>query len=102
MSKLRKDDIVLTKSNHGFRLHRLVLADQQADTFTTRGDCGQENDLPVRATQILGIAEAKEVRVGRRIVRAKFKGLGGALLRVAARAAECICKATGARRQRKA
>src|SRR5450755_1726298 len=92
VSKLREGDIVLTKSNHGFRVHRLVLADHQADTFTTKGDCGLENDLPVRANQILGIAEAKEVRVGRRIVRAKFKGLGGLVWRVAGRAQSVFAK----------
>lgn len=92
VSKLREGDIVLTKSNHGFRVHRLVLADHQADTFTTKGDCGLENDLPVRANQILGIAEAKEVRVGRRIVRAKFKGLGGLAWRVAGTAQSVFAK----------
>ena len=41
VTKLRKDDIVLAKSNAGFRLHRIVLADPAKDLFITRGDCGQ-------------------------------------------------------------
>src|SRR5580658_9634461 len=60
VSKLRKDDIVLAKSNYGFRLHRIVLADHARDVFITRGDCGQENDPPLNGSQILGLAEAKE------------------------------------------
>src|SRR5882672_1715779 len=85
VSKLRKDDIVLTKSNYGFRVHRLVIADHEKDAFVTRGDCGLENDPVLRGDQILGIAEAKEVRIGRRLVRANFKGSGGQLLRGVAR-----------------
>jgi uncharacterized repeat protein (TIGR01451 family) len=85
VSKLRKDDIVLTRSNNSFRVHRLVFIDCENDTFVTRGDCGQQEDPAVRGEEILGIAIAKEVRVGRRVVRAKFKGLGGQLLRRAAR-----------------
>ena len=42
VSKLRKGDIVLAKSNDGFRLHRIVLADHARDVFVTRGDCGQK------------------------------------------------------------
>src|SRR5579871_3307295 len=85
VSKLRKDDIVLTKSKNGFRLHRIVLADSSRDAFITRGDCGQQDDPPLSGCQILGLAQAKEVRVGRKIVRAKFRGVGGVLLRGAAR-----------------
>src|ERR1700752_3336910 len=48
VSKLRKDDIVLAKSNCGFRLHRIVLADHARDVFITRGDCGRENDPVLR------------------------------------------------------
>src|SRR5579864_5777213 len=44
VAKLRKDDIVLAKTNVGFRLHRIVLADAARDLFITRGDCGQQND----------------------------------------------------------
>lgn len=86
VSKLRKDDIVLAKSNSGFRLHRIVISDPANDVFITRGDCGQEDDPPLTGAQILGLAQAKEVRVGRRIVRAGFKGLRGRALRSAARA----------------
>src|SRR5215471_11207024 len=86
VTKLRKDDIVLAKTNHGFRLHRIVLADRAMDRFVTKGDCGQEDDPPLKGDQILGLARAKEVRVGRKIVQARFKGVGGWMLRAAARA----------------
>src|SRR5215471_1048130 len=83
--KLRKDDIVLAKSHCGFRLHRIVLTDPAKDLFITRGDCGQENDPALKSDQILGLARAKEVRVGRNIVQARFRGVGGWLLRSIAR-----------------
>src|SRR5580704_16702515 len=67
VTRLRKDDIVLTKSKYGFRLHRIVLVDPARDFFVTRGDCGQENDPALRGVQILGLAQAKEVRVGRNV-----------------------------------
>src|SRR5271166_5766083 len=86
VTKLRKDDIVLAKSNCGFRLHRIVLVDPAKDVFVTRGDCGQENDPELRGDQILGLARAKEVRVGRNIVQARFRGVSGWMLRSAARA----------------
>ncbi|MBZ5689567.1 MAG: DUF11 domain-containing protein [Acidobacteriia bacterium] len=85
VTKLRKDDIVLAKSNAGFRLHRIVAADPGKDVFITRGDCGQQNDPALKAEQILGLARAKEVRVGRNIVQAGFRGVGGWMLRSAAR-----------------
>ena len=85
VSNLRKDDIVFTKSDYGFRLHRLVVADLASDTFITRGDCGQQNDPPLKGIQILGRAQAKEVRVGRTVVLAKFRGLGGSAFRCLAR-----------------
>lgn len=85
VTKLRKDDIVLAKSNAGFRLHRIILADPARDIFITRGDCGQENDPALKGSQILGLAHSKEVRVGRNIVQARFRGVGGRLLRSVAR-----------------
>jgi uncharacterized repeat protein (TIGR01451 family) len=84
-SHLRRGDIVLVKSGYGFRLHRLVHADPRRDVFTTRGDCGLQDDPAVQRDQILGVAVAKDVRVGKKAVRAKFRGIGGRLLRVAAR-----------------
>src|SRR5579864_8409154 len=93
VAKLRKDDIVLTKSKFGLRLHRLVIADHASDMFVTRGDCGQENDPALRGRQILGIAHAKEVRVGKRIVRARFKGISGGAVRAAARTQTIVRKA---------
>lgn len=92
VSELRKDDIVLAKTNHGFRLHRLVSADSAGDVFLTRGDCGQENDPALRGSEILGLARAKEVRVGRNVVQARFKGVGGWTLRAAARAQRVASK----------
>jgi len=82
---LRKGDIVLVKGETGFRLHRLVVADVDRDEFTARGDCGQQNDPALKAAQIVGLARSKEVRVGRKIVRARFQGVGGRALRCAAR-----------------
>src|SRR6516225_9470414 len=86
VTKLRKDDIVLVKSNAGFRLHRIVLADPANDLFITRGDCGQQDDPELKGSQIFGLAHSKEVRLGRNIVQARFRGVGGWLLRSAARA----------------
>src|ERR1700751_3326503 len=86
VTKLRKDDIVLAKSNAGFRLHRIVLADPANDRFITRGDCGQQDDPALKGSQILGLARGKEVRLGRNTVQARFRGVGGRLLRSAARA----------------
>src|SRR3974390_1097448 len=85
VSKLRKDDIVLTKATNGLRLHRLVVVDHAQDVFITRGDCGQQDDPAVSGEEIVGLAVAKEVRVGRSIFQAKFQGVGGNLLRAAAR-----------------
>src|SRR6202790_356516 len=67
VSKLRKDDIVLTQGDSGFRVHRLVMADHKNDTFVTKGDCGLEHDPPVRGEQILGLAATKELKVAGRV-----------------------------------
>jgi uncharacterized repeat protein (TIGR01451 family) len=101
VSKLRKGDIVLTKGHSGFRLHRLVRADQDNDLFITRGDCGQQDDPPVRGHQILGVVVAKEVRLGKTIVRTKLKGIGGILLRGAARGQSATSKLVRAVRLRR-
>ena len=85
LSDLRQGEIVLVKGETGFRLHRLVVADADRDVFITRGDCGRQNDPAVGAEQIAGIAVAKEVRVGKRMVRAKLKGVSGRILCGAAR-----------------
>jgi uncharacterized repeat protein (TIGR01451 family) len=103
--RLRRGDIVLVKSDYGFRLHRLVRADSRRNVFVTRGDCGQQNDPAVRHDQILGVAIAKDVRVGKRILRAEFRGIAGPFLRVAARAqsiAGKLSRMTGLRRPRRA
>src|SRR5215468_9628369 len=85
VTKLRKDDIVLAKSIAGFRLHRIVLADSAKDLFITRGDRGQQDDPALKGSQILGLARSKEVRLGPNIVKARFRGVGGRMLRFAAR-----------------
>jgi uncharacterized repeat protein (TIGR01451 family) len=82
---LRRGDIVLVKNGFGFRLHRLVRADAGRDVFITRGDCGLQDDPAVRREQILGVAVAKDVRLGTKTVRAQLRGTGGRFLRVAAR-----------------
>src|SRR5437588_12652061 len=51
VSKLRKDDIVLAKSVHGFRLHRIVYANPERDEFITRGDCGMQDDPKLKGAQ---------------------------------------------------
>ena len=79
-AELRRGAIVLVKSEMGFRLHRLVVADAAQDIFITRGDCGQQDDPAVSGDEILGVAIFKEVRVGRRIARAKLYSLSGHLL----------------------
>ncbi|MGA8764197.1 MAG: hypothetical protein WB562_15120, partial [Candidatus Sulfotelmatobacter sp.] len=85
VASLRRGDIVLVKGDRNFRLHRLVIADASQNVFVTRGDCGLQDDPAVRGEEILGVAVAKEVRIGRRIVRTKLKGAGGILLRSVAR-----------------
>lgn len=84
-SSLRTRDIVLVKDAHGLRLHRLIRVDFKNDAFVTRGDCGQQDDPMVRSDQILGVAVAKEVRVGGGVVTARFSGWCGPLLRWVAR-----------------
>ena len=82
---LRRGDIVLVKSDIGFRLHRLIHADASRDVFITRGDCGAQDDPAVRHDQILGVAVAKDVRLGTGTVRANFRGMAGLSQRIAAR-----------------
>ncbi len=86
VARLRKGDIVLVKGEMGFRLHRLVVADAERDVFITRGDCGLQDDPAVSGEEVVGVAETKEVRVGRRIFQARFRGPGGGVLRGVARA----------------
>ncbi len=93
VSKLRKGDIVLAKSNNRFRLHRIVFADHANDVFVTKGDCGQGNDPALKAEQILGLARAKKVRIGQTVVQARFRGVGGWALRSTARALHLSSKA---------
>ncbi len=81
---IRKRDIVLAKTKSGFRLHRIVTLDHARNIYITRGDCGQEDDPPLTGSQILGLARAKELRLGWTTVRASFRH--GWLLRRAARA----------------
>ncbi|HVR24797.1 MAG TPA: hypothetical protein VMU26_15905, partial [Candidatus Polarisedimenticolia bacterium] len=85
LADLRVGDIVLLKGEIGLRLHRLVVADVARDVFITRGDCGQQDDPAVCGEQIVGVAEAKDVRIGRSAVRASLKGARGRFLCGAAR-----------------
>ena len=89
---LRRGDIVLVKSDYGFRLHRLIHADAGQNIFITRGDSGQQDDPPLRREQILGVAVAKDVRLGRGMVTARFHGPLGRLLRTLARAQAVLGK----------
>ena len=84
LSDLQKDDIVLAKTDFGFRLHRVVKLDRAKNICVTRGDCAQENDPSLSGKQVLGRARAKEVRLGWTTVRASFRY--GTFLRSAARA----------------
>jgi uncharacterized repeat protein (TIGR01451 family) len=86
LADLRLGDIVLVKGEMGFRLHRLVAADVEQDVFITRGDCSEQNDPAVSAELIVGVAEAKDLRLGARTFRAKFRGVGRVALQSAARA----------------
>lgn len=85
LARLRSGDIVLVNGDAGLRLHRLTVADADRDLFITRGDCGEQDDPAVRGGAIMGIAVAKEVQVGGRMVRAKLRGVGGRLLQAVAR-----------------
>jgi hypothetical protein len=83
VSKLRKDDIVLTKGDKGFLMHRLVVAELDKNVFITRSDTAVNNDPPVTGEQILGLVVAKELKLGRMIVRMKLTGISGRrLLRI--------------------
>ncbi len=100
-AELSMGDIALVKGERGFRLHRLVVMDAERDVYITRGDCAEQDDPAVSGEQILGVAVDKEVRVGQRNFRARFRGAGGYLLRGAARGQHVMAKvwtaATGGR-----
>lgn len=99
-SNLRKGDIVLTKANKRFLLHRLVVADQDKNFFMTRGDNRSQNDAPIRADQILGLVVAREFSFGKKKVRIQSNGFGDSLLRCASRGrsiAGNLLRATGLR-----
>src|SRR5580700_4610905 len=51
VSKLRKGDIVLTKGHSGFRLHRLVGADQDNDLFILAAIVDSKMTLRCAATR---------------------------------------------------
>ena len=93
LAELRAGDIVLAKAEMGFRLHRLMIADYERDVYITRGDCGQQDDPAVGGEQIVGVARAKEVRVGRKSFAAKFRGVRAVMLRSVARGQHVVGKA---------
>jgi uncharacterized repeat protein (TIGR01451 family) len=89
---LKKGDILLVRDEFGFRLHRLVQTIAGADIFVTRGDCGREDDPVVRRDQILGVAVAKEVRIGRRIMQVSTRGVKGRILRCGERGRSVLAR----------
>ncbi|MGD0758118.1 MAG: C25 family cysteine peptidase [Candidatus Sulfotelmatobacter sp.] len=95
---LRRGDLVLIKVEGRLCLHRLVVADTERDVFITRGDRGLQDDPAVSGEEVLGVAEAKEVRVGRGMVRAKLKGVRGRMARCAARGQRVLKKLLGGAR----
>ncbi len=95
---LRRGDLVLIKVEGRLCLHRLVVADVKRDVFITRGDCGLQDDPAVSGEEVLGVAESKEVRVGRGMVRAKLKGVRGRVARCAARGQRVFKKLLGGAR----
>ncbi len=80
VTKLHIGDIVLTKRDERFLMHRLVVTNHDENVFITRGDSASEDDPPVQGEQILGLANAKELRLGKRVVRMKLSGISGQLL----------------------
>jgi len=92
---LRTGDIVLIEFEGCFRLHRIVVADATRDVFITRGDRGLQDDPAVGREQILGVAESKEVLVGRSIVRARLKGVRGRMAQSVARGQRVLVKLLG-------
>jgi uncharacterized repeat protein (TIGR01451 family) len=92
---LCRGDLVLIKVEGRLCLHRLVVADAERDVFITRGDCGLQDDPAVSGEEVLGVAEAKEVRVGRGIVRAKLKGVRGRMVRCVARGQRVLKRLLG-------
>jgi uncharacterized repeat protein (TIGR01451 family) len=96
--ELRRGELVLIRVEGRICLHRLVVADAKRDVFITRGDCGLQDDPAVSGDGILGVAEAKEVRVGRTMIRAKFKGVRGRMARCAASGHRVMKRLIGALR----
>lgn len=89
---LHRGEILLVNTDSGFRLHRLVRADACRNVFITRGDSGRQNDPPVRREQILGVAVAKDVRLGKGMIRASLHSPIGQLLCTLARAQRALGK----------
>jgi uncharacterized repeat protein (TIGR01451 family) len=75
-ASIHRGDVVLTQSELGMKLHRVVRKNSWSDAVITRGDSGQENDAPVDAP--LGRVIALE-RQGR------TKSVAGLAPRVSAR-----------------
>jgi uncharacterized repeat protein (TIGR01451 family) len=49
-SAVRAGDVLLTQGDSGLKVHRVVQQNVPAGTFVTRGDSGQENDVPTCAS----------------------------------------------------
>src|SRR5580698_7614353 len=63
-AELRRGDIALTLGQHGVLLHRVIKVDSATNRIVTRGDAGQQDDIP--SELVLGRAVCLE-RDGKRI-----------------------------------
>jgi hypothetical protein len=79
-------DIVLTASDAGLRLHRLVLV--TAGQLQTRGDHHDHCDPPVPASRLLGVAEAVDEKSKLRLLLTWPLRKSRTLTRIALRARE--------------
>ena len=74
---LRTGDVVAVKTAAGIRVHRLISADLERDSFLTRGDASRESDPPVRSSEILG----RVVLNGRTVMRSRMQSFACRLWR---------------------
>jgi hypothetical protein len=54
VTNLRKGDIVLTKGDKRFLIHRLVVANSDENVFIARCDRAEQDDSPVEASRFSG------------------------------------------------
>lgn len=89
--KLRRGDVALTRTEDGFLLHRVVESDSATEMIVTRGDGGQQDDLPTAA--VLGKVVAIE-RDGKRI---SFAGRGTSVAQALRTQAHRVLRAAAVR-----